>query len=242
MKVWKKILIVLLVLLAILAGLAFWQRDNLQALRDAAQYTPEELEEKLGENQQAMQDAVDAYPDIFVRPITEEERQALLDGTLTREELLDNLLGSLGGLTENGKVPGGQNGTNSGSSAAPSEPQKPADNAYQQELSGYVAEIYVLQAEYTGQLESMFAAAKAEYLALPEDQRTQSNKASIASKYLSMASGLEGQCDAKMDGIVSSMESLIRANNGDMSLVDTVVYTYANEKSLKKSWYMSQLN
>ena len=44
-----------------------------------------------------------------------------------------------------------------------------------------------------------------------------------------------------MDEIVTAMESLIRANGGDMALVDKVVYTYANEKSLKKAWYMSEL-
>ena len=59
--------------------------------------------------------------------------------------------------------------------------------------------------------------------------------------YLSKASALEKECDGKMDEIVSAMETLIKENSGDMSLVDTVVYTYANEKSLKKAWYMSKL-
>ena len=37
------------------------------------------------------------------------------------------------------------------------------------------------------------------------------------------------------------MRMLIRENNGDMSLVDTAIMTYANEKSLKKAWYMAEL-
>lgn len=241
MKVWKKILIVLLILLAILAGLAFWQRDNLQALRDAARYSPEELEEQMENNQQLIQDTMDANPDISVRPMTEEERQALLDGTLSREELLKNLLGPLGETAEI-ETPAGPSNETTSDPAEPEKPQKPENSGYEKELSAIIAEVYVLQAEYTGALEGMFASAKAEYLALPAEQRTQANKASIASKYLSKASALEGQCDAKMNGIVSSMTSLIQANGGDMSLVDTVVYTYANEKSLKKSWYMSQLS
>ena len=44
-----------------------------------------------------------------------------------------------------------------------------------------------------------------------------------------------------MDEIVRAMEKLLRENEGDLGLVDTVVYTYANEKSLKKSWYLSKL-
>ena len=63
----------------------------------------------------------------------------------------------------------------------------------------------------------------------------------MARGYLSRASALEKECDGKMDEIVRAMEKLLRENDGDLGLVDTVVYTYANEKSLKKSWYMSKL-
>ena len=44
-----------------------------------------------------------------------------------------------------------------------------------------------------------------------------------------------------MDEIIGAMETLITENSGDMTLVDTVVETYANEKSLKKAWYMAEL-
>ena len=37
------------------------------------------------------------------------------------------------------------------------------------------------------------------------------------------------------------MKTLIKENKGDMTLVDTVIETYANEKRLKKAWYMSKL-
>ena len=35
--------------------------------------------------------------------------------------------------------------------------------------------------------------------------------------------------------------ALISANNGDPSIIDTVIETYASEKSLKKAWYMAEL-
>lgn len=251
MKAWKKVLcvlIVLMILLALLAGLAFWQRDNLQAVKDASKYTSEELEEKLAENQQIIQEAMDAHPDIVVRPITEEEKQGLLEGTLPREELIQQLLKPAEEVTEPKpesepeRESVTQNEAAPGNTPVPTESPKPEEDNYQQELSAIVAQVYVLQAEYTGVLEDMFESAKAEYLALEKEQRTKSNMLSIASKYLSKAYELEKQCDAEMDEIASSMASLIQANDGDMSLVDTVVYTYAKEKSLKKSWYMSRLS
>ena len=44
-----------------------------------------------------------------------------------------------------------------------------------------------------------------------------------------------------MDAIAVKMLTLIKENDGDTSFVDEVVYTYANEKSLKKSWYLSEM-
>lgn len=66
-------------------------------------------------------------------------------------------------------------------------------------------------------------------------------QADVEKGYLSRANALEKECDGKMDEVIRAMETLIRDNNGDLTLVDTVVYTYANEKSLKKSWYMTKL-
>ena len=48
-------------------------------------------------------------------------------------------------------------------------------------------------------------------------------------------------CDRQMDEIITEMERILSANGGDMTLVDTVVETYASEKSLKKAWYMAEL-
>ena len=91
------------------------------------------------------------------------------------------------------------------------------------------------------EIDTMYADAKAEYLALPAEKRTTTQLAKMAKGYLSRANALEKECDGKMDEVIRAMETLIRDNNGDLGLVDTVVYTYANEKSLKKSWYMSKL-
>ena len=232
---WKLLLAVTLVLGLVLAGLYWWQRENLKAVKDAVSYTSEELEEKLTENQQAIRDAVESAPEVVVREVTEEERQALRDGSLTQEELTDRLV-----------TPAEQSGQQVPAKAeqtpqAPAEQPKPAGDAYQKVLSAIVAKVYVLREEYTITLDNMYEAAKAEYIAMPEAQRTKSNLAKMAGRYLDEATDLEKECDSRMDAIVAEMEKLIRENKGDMSLVDTVVYTYANEKSLKKSWYMSKL-
>ena len=61
------------------------------------------------------------------------------------------------------------------------------------------------------------------------------------SSYLAKATALEKECDGKMDAVIAEMERLIKENNGDMSLTDTVFDTYVKEKSIKKAWYLSRL-
>ena len=239
MKRRKTILCTILVLLAVsLAGLFWWQRDNLKAIHAATQHTSAELEEKLEENQQMIQEAVKAAGEVTVGEITEEDRQALRDGSLTQEQLVERLTN--GGEGEPREEPASTSRPESDGKTSP-EPPKPAENTYQKELSALIARVYVLREEYTLALDTMYADAKVEYLALPAEKRTKTHLLKMARGYLSRASALEKECDGKMDEIVRAMEKLLRENDGDLGLVDTVVYTYANEKSLKKSWYMSKL-
>ena len=239
MKRRKTILCTILVLLAVsLAGLFWWQRDNLKAIHAATQHTSAELEEKLEENQQMIQEAVKAAGEVTVGEITEEDRQAFRDGSMTQEQLVERLTN--GGEGEPREEPASTSRPESDGTPPP-EPPKPAENTYQKELSALIAKVYVLREEYTLALDTMYADAKAEYLALPAEKRTKTHLLKMARGYLSRASALEKECDGKMDEIVRAMEKLLRENDGDLGLVDTVVYTYANEKSLKKSWYMSKL-
>ena len=240
MKRRKTILCTILVLLAVsLAGLFWWQRDNLKAIHAATQHTSAELEEKLEENQQMIEEAVRSASEVTVREVTEEERQALRDGSMTQEQLMERLTGSGGGEPSQpdaeSAVPASRP-ESSGKTDAPvaktdtpaagEKSEQSAESSYQKELSA---------------LDTMYADAKAEYLALPAEKRTTTQLAKMAKGYLSRANALEKECDGKMDEVIRAMETLIRDNNGDLTLVDTVVYTYANEKSLKKSWYMAKL-
>lgn len=240
MKRRKTILCTILVLLAVsLAGLFWWQRDNLKAIHAATQHTSAELEEKLDENQQMIQEAVKAAGEVTVGEITEEDRQAFRDGSMTQEQLVERLTN--GGEGEPREEPASSTSRPESDGTPPPEPPKPAENTYQKELSALIARVYVLREEYTLALDTMYSDAKAEYLALPAEKRTKTQLLKMARGYLSRASALEKECDGKMDEIVCAMEKLLRENDGDLGLVDTVVYTYANEKSLKKSWYMSKL-
>jgi len=256
-RIWS----VLAVLLALLAVLALWQRNNLKAVLDFASHSQEELEEKLQQNDQQIKDTVDALEEVTVRDLTDEERQGLRDGTLSPEEITNRLVGWTPDPLppEQTEIPpassasseqppassfsGEASGSVSSGSASSGYPPT-EDNRYyeyQQKLSALIARVYVLREEYLIALDDLQAEAIEDYRSLSASQKKGSKLANFISKYLSRGTQLEKDCDRKMDAVVQEMEAVIKEYGGDMSLVDTVVTTYANEKSLKKAWYMSEL-
>lgn len=248
-------LIVLAVLLAAAAAVAVWQENNIIALKEfISAGSQEEIEQKLEQNQQAIADAVEKNPEIVVRDLTEEEKQALRDGTLTQEEIADRLTGT---QTEAPKedppkeeTPKNEQSKNEQpKEETPAEPPKqeekpaeqPVESDYQKQISAVVAKVYVLREKFTIELDNMKNEAVAEYKAIPEADRTSGKLTDFAKKYVKRAAELEKQCDSEMDAIVGELDALISANNGDYSIIDTVIETYASEKSLKKAWYMAEL-
>lgn len=216
-KIW---LLILLLLLIVIGILAYTQRDNLKAFRAGMQYTPAELEEQMEENRQSIQSAVEAIPDITVRQPTADEREALREGTLSEEELVDRLIEK--------------------DSQEPEQEPQP-NSEYETQFSELIAKAYVLREQYHSILDGMMKEAREEYSAMPDSERIKSKLVKWASSYIGRATDLEKQCDAQIDAIARELAEIIRANNGDLNLVDQLLYNYANEKSLKKSWYLSQL-
>lgn len=253
MKRGKKILVAVLAIAVVaVGGVAWQQRENLKAVQEAVKYSSGEIENKLQENQQAIKDAVSNAPEVSVRDVTEEEREALRDGSLSQEELAQKLVEDAAQQTEKPETqepvsqarnPASQPQDQPAAEELPEEKKEDtaAQAEYQKQLSTIIAEVYVMQEHYTITLDNMYAEAKEAYKDLPESKRTKTQLVKMAGEYISRARDLEKECDQKMDDVVARLETLIRENNGDLSLVDTVVYTYASEKSLKKAWYMSEL-
>jgi len=208
----------LLALLLALGALAYAQRANLRAVVQGFSNTSEQLEQQLSEQHQRVQEAAQSHADVTVRDLTEEEKAALRNGTQSRMEIRERLTDPQdNALTES------------------------EESEYQKALSQQIAEVYILQAEYNAALEDMAAQAKREYGAKAENEKTAAALIRWASGYVKRATELEKECDAKIDAIAAEILRLTKENGGDTSLADEILYAYANEKSLKKSWYLSEM-
>ena len=105
-----------------------------------------------------------------------------------------------------------------------------------------IAEVYVLRAYFMGQLDALRGAATSEFMALPEDQRSQATMMEIGLRYAGTAGNLEAEADGLMADIMSRLSAELQRTGGDTSLVNEIMASYAEEKSLMKAYFMSILN
>ena len=152
-------LTVLALVVLALGALAWRFREELRALQTARQYSTGELQEQLDGTDQTIRDAVDASSDITVRAPTDEEKQALRDGTMTQDELVGRLTGGGQGAAPASKPESAKMPEKEESSSAETAREQ---EEYQQKLSELIAKVYVLREEYTNALEDMETAAKAD--------------------------------------------------------------------------------
>lgn len=246
----KRLLCVLLALALVLGGLGVWQRNNLRALGLRLRMTQDELSDQMNEQQNKTAE-VTQNAGVSVRPLTDEERERLRDNEMTRDELIERLVHGEDGTqatepTEKTDAPAEPTET----PAAPETPAEPAETpaepaqtdgtaALREQLAKYIAEIYVMEAEYTAWLEDANRSAIADFEALPPEQQTTASKYSIGMQYLSLALEKEKECDARMSELEGDIRTLLTTLGEDTALADEIHRVYEEEKATKKAYYLS---
>ena len=237
----KIILAAIFVMALILGTLLYKNWDTLKAVYASRYYSAEELQQQIESNQQQVQNIMDDHPEIVVRDLTEEERAQLENGTISVDELTDALIGDMVQPSEEIEKPHESVVQMQTGSEQPPEITPEMAAAYDEALSALVAKTYILRANFESQLGQLEQSAKDAYHALPEEQRTTEALIDIVFGYYDTMVSLEAECDAEMKGILDEMRTLVEANNGDKDLPDSIWAAYEEEKALKKSWYLSEL-
>ncbi|MBQ3135305.1 MAG: hypothetical protein IJB75_05805 [Oscillospiraceae bacterium] len=242
MSLRKKIICGILAVVVVgIGAVAIWLRDDINAVLSGLRYSSDELEVQLTQNEQAIKDATQVAPDITIRDLTEEDRQSLKDGSITKEELIQSLIEPVQQPKQETKQDGQQPTKQDEQPSAPSQKDPVQVSDYQKQLASIIAEVYVLREEFLIELDDLLAEAKAEYVSIPKNERTTAKLTSLASGYFTRAYSLEKECDGLMKDIIDRLEELLQANGDDLSIADAVYDTYLSEKRLKKSWYLAEL-
>lgn len=237
----KRLLCVLLALAAVIGGICYWQRNNLRALGMSLWLSQDELSSEMGRQQERTEEA-SRQAGVNVRPLTDEEKETLRSSEVSREELIDRITDSVQpAAAETAADDTAADDTAVPSSAQQPQPQEQEDRekTLRDQLARQIAEIYVMEAEYTDWLAQANQAAIDEFTALPESEQTTANKYSIGMKYLSAALEKEKECDAKMKAAEDNIRSLLTQLGEDTSLADEIHAAYLEEKAAKKAYYLS---
>ena len=191
---------------------AAWQWNNLNALRYGLTMDSGTIEQKLQENEKALQDAMTEYK-IPQYTFSQEEIAQLTDGTLSTEEAAKRLLEAQADAQQ------------------AAEPPSEVDQAIQEQI----ATMYVLRSTYVGKLEAIAQSAIDEYSA---GAHTEENRKQVVYDKLDQLTALEKECDDQVAQVVARLRELLKEAGRDDSLAKQVEQTYQEEKSLKKAAYL----
>ena len=199
--------------------MCYWQRENLKAIFYAVRYSDAEQEKLQKESDRIIKELSEKFAEQGLSELTEEAVQMLHDGTLTEDDAIKIITGekTLEEIKEDKVNPEAKSGKNGNSP----------------KIASLVGKMYVLRSTYLGKLNSLIGQAKAEVMA-------GNSKSSVASKYIGIAAGLEGQCDAQVESVLAQITEELKKTGGDLSLVSELRSAYRNEKSVKKASLLSQ--
>jgi hypothetical protein len=126
--------------------------------------------------------------------------------------------------------------------AEPQEPEEteeiPVEQMFADDIAVATAKMYVIKNRFMKKLENIEVDIVKEYASYPANERKPSLRKSIAAKYLVSVAELETQCDAEVEAVLQELKTKLSAVTKDFSVIEKIRKAYADEKSLKKAYYM----
>ncbi len=166
----------------------------------------------------------------------EETTPTVPDSGKTEEDVSTPANPPQAGTPSAGETPGQSNPT---TSTPATSTGKLTEEEYNKSVADLVAKVYVIKANFLATLSSFENTIISQYKALPPEQHTTATKAKIVADNMAYVTGLEAQCDAQVKEVTDALTKLMKENGKDNSLVDAINKAYANEKELKKAYYIS---
>ena len=228
MKLWKKIVLICLAVIVVLAAIIFvWQRNNIMAVVETLSSSGDQIAQKLDDNKKALEEDLKEEHPTIVRDFTAEEEKQIMKGELSVDDAVANLNREYQSIREQYNI----------KSTGNSETDRQVDNL----IGDKVIELYSLKAYYLGQLGQLESKVKSEYAAFPDSKKNMSGKKELAGKYIGQANSLLNQCDSRVSALLSELQSSLKSLGADTSIIKTIQSAYENEKALKKAYYLKLL-
>ena len=253
-------LCILLLLLAVLGGVAWRYRAGLAILIDNFGKSSEQVSVERENHERKTQELLDKLSGggISLSALSEADRLRLKNGEITPAEAVAIIMGlaettasaaastdapPVSDVTVGPAVPDAP-ATSAASAAteptaaattAPAGTTAPAATTVSPAVQAIIADIYLLRAEFINKLDDLIEEGKAEVNAIPKEKRTASVKLEFMNRYLDRGEALEAECDARLEALLADMAAQLKADGGDLSLVDDARALYVQEKKVRKA-------
>ena len=253
-------LCILLLLLAVLGGVAWRYRAGLAILIDNFGKSSEQVSVERENHERKTQELLDKLSGggISLSALSEADRLRLKNGEITPAEAVAIIMGlaettapaaastdapPVSDVTVDPAVPDAP-ATSAASAAteptaaattAPAGTTAPAATTVSPAVQAIIADIYLLRAEFINKLDDLIEEGKAEVYAIPKEKRTASVKLAFMNRYLDRGEALEAECDARLEALLADMAAQLKADGGDLSLVDDARALYVQEKKVRKA-------
>lgn len=227
MKKVAKIGLVVLGSLIIVSGIIMLlQWNNIRSVTQSIQYSKVELANKIETTKVQDQIYLLGYGVTKVRDFTFEEEEALRQGAITPSEAIGKLQEDL----EQEDILEQQ------------EESLSKEEQIQESVTKHMASIYAIKARFIGALGELEKEARAEFAALPKEERSMLGAQKIVLSKAGKAASLESECNQEVSKILVSLELGLTSLTDDLSIIEKIYSAYEEEKVLKKAYYLSLLN
>lgn len=253
MKKSRILVVFIIIVIAIIAGVVWWQFDNIRTAYYSFKYDNSSIGDMIDKQNEDVDKYLQSHGDYNVRQSTESEQKLHGESLITDDEFVDILTGK----TTVGEMFGtevslddGKNFVNSSGDKLTNEDLKnakeenvcdetsePTDDT-SEEASECIARMYVLKSTFESKLSSLYNEARQTYWAMTDEQK-KNGKSEMIKKFYSRATALESECDAQVDAILAELDVALTGSGDDKSIIDKIRQSYNEEKRLKKAYYIN---
>lgn len=228
------------------------QKNNLTALWITLTNDPETLTQRQDESKKRLETMLQVEG-ITGDALTEDEKAALKEGHFDLEQ---HLLTRKEQKTYQPTVQPSEGATKPTGEplqpAGPSESQtqkeitaslEPTDNAEgcNEAINYYVSLLYALEDSFEERLGALVEDTKAEYRALPKEERTSGNRTALLRGKMDTVIQMEAECDQMVASILDELKTELKDCGGDTSVIGQIQKYYEDCKANKKAAYLAEL-
>jgi hypothetical protein len=235
-KIFKCILIFILIITVLIGFAAIWQHDNILAIISGLTTSSEDIALQIDKERENLNQEIHKYTKSTINDISAEDEKKLLNGAITLEEVADKYNLPMEYIESDDEYIDISKGN--------TKVQVIVDNTQQidEAISESVSIMYALKAKYVDKLGGLERSVLDQYKSLPKTMQNEESKKEIVMDNIEYVASLEKSCDTEVDKVLSSLKEQLINLGGDTEIVKTLEDAYYDEKELRKSYYLSIYN